>query len=496
MDILRFLQIPNLVRKIISVLASLIIIAMPAKFFTTEEKASQYMLDGDSSFSQVAGDNWTVGFSKAVLTPTDVNSDKYYIAGYGSNNPAQGVLDDIFARAIYMDDNTGRGGVVMCAVDCVGLSRADINVIRSIVIESKEIPTLKSINIASTHAHSSVDTQGLWGEEFYKTGRNKAFMSSLHQKAAQTIIDAYKNSKDGSLFVGEIDAAGMQADVRTPVVFDSALTRIRFAPSDGSAETYLINFACHAELLGKLTTKISADFPAYMIKEIETQTSGANALFVNGAIGGMISAKEITEVYNNEEFDCEAYTKQFGTDLGELAMSISTEEELSPLCNIASKTITVKCDNTQLVLARFLGVLNNDIIRHSFMNGASILSEVSYLELGDEQISMFLIPGELYPELESGNFLPSGEAANEFEADYKVLSEMTNCKYSFVVGLCNDELGYIIPDNDFYLHEWLPYFNIAEDKDGREHYEETNSVGPETARIILNAIDALIASVK
>lgn len=111
----RFLQIPNLVRKILAVVVALVIGVMPCFFFTGKQAADKYMLEGDAVFAETAGPKWTAGFGSAVLTPEDITADTYYIAGYYTNNPAQGVLDDMAARAVYLDDNTGRGGVVLCA---------------------------------------------------------------------------------------------------------------------------------------------------------------------------------------------------------------------------------------------------------------------------------------------------------------------------------------------------------------------------------------------
>ena len=210
----------------------------------------------------------------------------------------------------------------------------------------------------------------------------------------------------------------------------------------------------------------------------------------------MISSSNIMEVYDNPDFDCVKYTKDFGKTLGGIVMGIHNETPVDPLVNIKTQGIAVPCDNYMLVLARFLGVLNNDMAKNPGGTSASVFTEVSYLELGSEQVGMFLIPGEIYPELVSGNFLPAAEASLGFAADYKVLSGLSACDHQFVMGLCNDELGYIIPDNDFYLHEWLPYMNIPKDAFGREHYEETNSTGPGTARVILEAMDALVASAK
>lgn len=495
MTVLRFLRIPNLVRGIISLLLSLIIICVPASVFTTVEEASKYMLGGDKTFSSVVGEKWTVGFAKTKLTPDDVSADTYYIAGYNTNNPALDVLDDMYAKAVYFDDNTGRGGVVLCAIDCVGISRADINDIRQKVIESGKLSGVKSINICATHTHSAIDTQGLWGSAFYSDGKNDAFMLSLKKKTAQAIIAAYEARENGKLYFGTAEAQGMQSDTRTPIDYDATVTSIRFSPEDGCDDTYIVNFACHAEMLGAKTTVVSADFPAYMAKEIDEKTGGANVMFINGAIGGLISGDKLEDVLRNPEFDCLAYTKQFGKDVAALVLGTDNETELAPLINIKSQAVSVACDNTALLLARFIGVLNNDVEKTAF-NKVAIISEVSYMELGSNQIGVYMIPGELSPELESGNFFTAEESPLGTEANYKVLSEMSDCQHSFVLGLCNDEIGYIIPDNDFVLHEWLPYFNIPYDDLGRKHYEETNSVGPQTAGILLDAMDELISSVR
>ena len=485
----------KLLKNSVSALANTVLSTMPKKYFTTREKSDEFMLGGDEKFNCDAGEKWTCGFAKAEYTPGDYDKKTYYIAGYDSNNPVKGVLDGLFARAVYLDDNRGSGGVVFCALDCVGISRKDINEIRKLVLESGRLGKLKSINIASTHTHAGVDTQGLWGEKIIKTGRDGAFTDNLKKQAAKAIVEAYESRKDGKLFMGFTPVEDMQADVRTPVTYDKNLTRFRFSPDDNSGDIYIVNFASHAELLGT-TSLVSADFPAYLIKEIEEKADGSNAVFFNGAIGGMISAKEIKKVYR-DSIDCEAYMKDFGRQLGEIALSIENETELIPVLNIKSAGIRVPGDNNVLILARYLNVLNNDIGRTEKRNKVSIFSEVGYMELGSKEVGVFLIPGELFPELFNGEFLTETDSANHRKASYpKVLADMTDCRHKFVIGLCNDELGYILAENDFMLNEALPYINKATDDMGRDHYEETNSTGPATGKIILDETENLINSAK
>ncbi len=479
----------------VTALANAIISSMPKKNFTTRENADKFMLCGDEKFSSVAGEKWTCGFGKATYTPDDYREKTYFIAGYDSNNPVKGILDDLYARAVYLDDNRGNGGAIFCALDCVGISRKDINEIRKHALESGRLGKIKSINISSTHTHAGIDSQGLWGEKIYKSGRDEAFMSNLKIKAAEAIVAAYENRKDGRLYMGYAPAEDMQADVRTPVTYDKNLTRFRFSPNDNSGDIYIVNFASHAELLGT-TSLVSADFPSYLIREIEETAPGSNAVFFNGAVGGMISAKEIKKVYR-DSIDCEAYMKGFGKKLGELALSIENETELKPILNIKSKGINIDIENTILILARYLGVLNNDIGRTEKRSRVLIYSEVGYMEIGDGDVGVFLIPGELFPELYNGEFLTEKDSANHRKASYgKVLADMTDCRHKFVIGLCNDELGYILAENDFLLNSALPYINKATDDMGRDHYEETNSTGPLTGKTILDETENLIKSAK
>ena len=50
----------------------------------------------------------------------------------------------------------------------------------------------------------------------------------------------------------------------------------------------------------------------------------------------------------------------------------------------------------------------------------------------------------------------------------------------WLVGLANDELGYVIPPFNFEVSADLPWFD---EPDG-DHYEETNSLGPQMAPLL------------
>ena len=61
-----------------------------------------------------------------------------------------------------------------------------------------------------------------------------------------------------------------------------------------------------------------------------------------------------------------------------------------------------------------------------------------------------------------------------------------------IVGLANDEIGYIVPPSDFLLNEKLPYIEKTMDHKGENHYEETNAVGPLCAQAIADAFERAV----
>jgi hypothetical protein len=67
-------------------------------------------------------------------------------------------------------------------------------------------------------------------------------------------------------------------------------------------------------------------------------------------------------------------------------------------------------------------------------------------------------------------------------------SDLAPGQYRWPLGLGNDELGYLVPEYDYKLDDDAPYFT---EPDG-DHYEETNSVGPNAVPRVRIVLDRLI----
>jgi hypothetical protein len=117
---------------------------------------------------------------------------------------------------------------------------------------------------------------------------------------------------------------------------------------------------------------------------------------------------------------------------------------------------------------------------------SAIESEVAYVRLGELHVAC--IPGELYPELVYGKFENPPAAGVDFP-DARLeptIAELMPSKNWLLVGLANDELGYIIPKR-----QWDKAPPYAYDKDGGQ-YGEINSCSPEVAPIVMQALQQVI----
>ena len=432
---------------------------------------------------------WLVGFDKQIITPDDWQSKPYYLAGYGRGIRATGVLDDIYVRSVFLKDSFGDGGVVLAVIDCVGLCNKDVNEIRASIKKSMCSNSDISVNVMSTHVHASPDTQGLWGKGL-RCGINKEHMKNLKTKAVECIINSINNAKPGDLFFGKVLTENMIIDNRLPFVHDDHLTRLRFVPDDKSAELYLLNIGCHPELLGDKNTKISADWPAYCGKAIYEAT-GAEYAFFNGAIGA-ITSEGLGEVYDGV-LDGEPTMKAYGKKMGEYALSITEEVLVDVRLSLFNVERILPVVNKTFALASMLKLVKNDVIKVDALDyKKAIKTEVSLLLIGD--IKVLLVPGELFPELAIGGFFTAKESSTGYEYKYPTLFDMMGEGEKLIFGLANDEIGYIIPDNDFYISKKKPYspYAIPNDLHGRKHYEETTCSGPFAAEMMRDAVAQLM----
>ena len=409
------------------------------------------------------------GEAKIIL---DENETRY-VAGFKSGLAANGIADLPRVKAVSI--RQGNKLYMLLSVDCIALASGTVDDLRDCILN--ELPEHAEIHIVSTHNHAGPDTLGLWGLTGID-GKNEHDMESLKKAAAAAGRTAYDDMRGGKFYFSSVDCTDMIEDTRKPIVFDGNAYVFRFAPNDGSVDTRLILFPSHAESLGGDNTEISADFPAYIAKTISEKTGG-RALYFPGAIGGLLRTVTLSED-STENF------RLTGEKIAERILSNDTETPLDSTISIYTEKVNVSCDNTLFRGMKFLGVLENKVT--SMFGNVNIQTTVSLLRIGDKKI--LLLPGEIFPELVYGTD-PTFVPVNKDKEDPVPLTDILGDDL-LVIGLCDDEIGYIVPPSDFLLDENAPYLTSPpRDSNGENHYEETNSAGENTAWAIEKAVRKL-----
>lgn len=438
-------------------------------------KLSDYAFDGafmgESIFDRevIPEAKWSMGFADAsLLEGLDLGSGAYYLAGslevFKGRTPT-GILDDQTVNVYALSDGVS-GTVVHVVLDGYGFARGDVLEIRNRLRAFARENDIIAINVSALHQHSCIDTLGLsapllpalaknpLGTLTTKntaslSGKNETFMNNLFNVVTRSVAAAVENMTEGSLYYGSADIDDFIYDKRDPITYDSEMHRLRFIPDDESRnEIWVCEAGIHCVGFGAAADVLSADFPYYLKQYIKTQT-GADLVFVEGAELAL-TAEYKTLTYDTA--DPTAKLKAMGKALGDRLLSIKNEEPLDPVLNIKIEEIRINADNQILILAVREGLTNN--IAATDKGKYVLITELGYMELGNK-IGILLAPGEMAPEILYGGVISPENTWTGRRWDYPALATLTGTGKLLCFGLTNDQIGYVIADNDIrsYLTE-------------------------------------------
>ncbi|MBR1811094.1 MAG: hypothetical protein IJ766_05520 [Clostridia bacterium] len=438
---------------------------------------------------------WSLGYSKASILPEDVTAQPYYLGGYPAYPPnaAVDVLDDQMIRCIALSDGSGRGIAVFAVIDCIGISNRDVNEIRAGLTGFAAENNIVSINICATHAHSCIDTLGAYGdpaavlknnpvkiiegETDFVSGRNPAFMEHLKTTTVSLIQNAVLNMKPGKLYRAVQDGSKFLQAKRPPKVMPPEIVSLNFRPADGSMGTRAVFMSAQPAQFSPNSRTVSADYPYYLCEQIEQ--NGEHAIVFQGAALGIFPPRG-----NSDSLSTLSHAESiqlYGKTLGQYCLTAEFSE-IAPILNLRHRKILVPVSNQFVTLLAKLQVVNNELISYGDKAAEVMLvSELGYAELGTD-VKLALIPGEIAPELVIGGCADSADSYDGTAWDHASLQEIAGGKLT-VIGLCNDEIASIIPDNDF-GSKFAPH-----------HYEEIISAGKYTASKIVTEFRAMLDTI-
>ena len=305
--------------------------------------------------------------------------------------------------------------------------------------------------VACTHTHSGPDTIGLWGPAPTVSGVDAVYLATLKQTIVAVAEEALTFCCPVQLRCATTTLPGFIANYRTPGLVDDQLTALQFEKPDGEIVATLLNLACHPEVLDERSYVISADYAGAACQVLEAAVGGM-ALHVSGALGGMLSPA-ITQ-------RDAAGVAAMGRAYAEAALAALAQAPLADISQLmVRRTIfELPLTNPIFTMAQKIGLVRT-------RGNSDVLSTTcSYVDLGPAQL--ICLPGELLPRL-------GFELKAALPGPGRVL-----------IGLADDELGYILPDDEFvtpadYLHPGA-------------QYEESMSPGPQSGSLVLAATKRLI----
>ncbi|UPT75958.1 MAG: hypothetical protein M0D55_09970 [Elusimicrobiota bacterium] len=444
--------------------------------------------------------------AKVDITP-DLASERVWLAGFGAKGRRpSGVHDPLYARLVLLRE--GNTTIALAGFDLLGLYLNDTEALRRAWSGGEPGRVLF---VHATHQHSGPDTLGLWGRLPGVSGINKAYQERIMDRVVQALRLLETQLRPATLAGGKgsLDPRGLCADSRDPQVIDPNLAVLRVKARDGKAIATIVNWSCHPEVIGRDNNLITADYPGPLCSRIEEKTGGA-CLFLNGAIGGLMTP-DVTEENFYE-------TARIGHAVADAALALPVSAGGSKLAYRAARPL-VPVENSRYLL--FLRSLTggHDLktadgkaipawkaplysVRHLLLGTKAaqrpyVETEVGVLDLGPARL--LGMPAEVFPELAIGGYDgkysygkpvvdpkgPERDLKSAPKGPY--LRDLIKAPVPMLVGLANDELGYLVPAYDFKVRtskSLLPRWP--------GHYEETNSIGPSATAILTDAAAKLL----
>lgn len=246
----------------------------------------------------------SVAITPPVGTPMDGYSDRQGVA--------QGVHDDLYARALVFDDGRTRAALVSC--DLLGVDRRLVAAARQQASEATGIPA-EHIMVAAVHTHS--------GPAGLRQGVDEALAETTARHIAGAIAAADREKRPGVVKVGRCTVDSVSQNRRDPSwPIDTAL-RLLLVDSPKRGEPPLaavISFACHATVLFQTNLLISADYPGCAVRTFQKLLPGTACLFLQGACA------DVNPVWMEQDF---AEVERVGAIVGGAAARLALE--LHPL---------------------------------------------------------------------------------------------------------------------------------------------------------------------
>lgn len=231
--------------------------------------------------------SWKAGVARVVITPRE----PIWLGGYAARTrPSEGVLMDIWAKALALQDSSGATSLLVSA-EILGFTREMSDEIARRVRERHGVPRERLI-LSATHTHSAPIAGDLLIPAYPLDAAQKETIRRYTAWLLDQIVDlagrAIADLAPAQLSF-EQGLAGFAVNRRRvgarsrpgPVDQDVPVLAVR-AP-DGKLRAVVFGYACHNTVLGDYV--INGDYAGFAQEALEREHPGATAIFVLNTAG-------------------------------------------------------------------------------------------------------------------------------------------------------------------------------------------------------------------
>ncbi|MCG8599102.1 MAG: neutral/alkaline non-lysosomal ceramidase N-terminal domain-containing protein [Verrucomicrobiales bacterium] len=225
--------------------------------------------------------SWKAGSATATITP----HRPMPMSGYASrkDNPAEGTEQDLFAKALAIEDAEGNR-LVFVTTDLIGIIakyRADVE--QAVGEKFNLAPHSLVMNASHTHCGPS-----------YGRDDTQDYYDQLVEKTVGIIGEALESMEPARLYYSEAKCAfAMNRRTPTPTGYrnhpnpegavDHTVPVLSVRDPEGNLKTALFGYACHNTTMGFM--KWFGDYAGYAQEYLEADHEGLTAMFMNGCSG-------------------------------------------------------------------------------------------------------------------------------------------------------------------------------------------------------------------
>ena len=416
---------------------------------------------------------------------------------------AKGIHRDIHARSVVFE----REGmsIAVISLEIAGLTSETVQAIKARIFQVAGIPA-DNILLNFTHNHTSPDTIVSLPSEWM------TWTTWLADQVAGCVFNAANQAVPVSVGsgLGSFDNWTVNRQYPEKPV-DTELGVMKIDDDQGNTIAHLVNFACHGVADGGQYLEWSGDFAGEMSAEIEEQSTGTVALYIQGAAGDIHPFDWWFGNTASEHLHSHEDTRLLGKSLAEAAL------EVSGGIGNGSRDISLGVESAPLSLPRHQvnwslesALENREKLRANLgsYSGETWLPGTTTANTAERHPELYgwgnnevgLATKQSLPEavlvvrgFRIGSTLISAHAGELFNEIGTVIKDAFPNDRPWVASYCDDYIGYISSRQPHEEIKDIPVTEIVDMKKYRRYYGTTTSpYAPEAGEALIEtAINVL-----